>query len=149
MSRKKDLIFVSVQLVLFCLFIFLPDFYALHFSKKLKLVGLIFSFAGLLVCLISIYQLRKSLTPFPSPVRNGTLVNTGLFKYVRHPIYSGILVCLTGYGLFSESVTRLMLVVMLLLLFYYKSRYEEKMLLSVYSGYHEYRKRTGRFFPYF
>lgn len=143
----KDIVFVGAQLLLFVLFIGLPALYRFNFSDHIRIVGAILAVVGVLVCLASIYQLRSSLTPFPSPTPTSRLIQTGLYKYVRHPIYSGILMTMIGYGVFTGSFSRLLVALATLVLFYFKSGFEETLLLKRYPEYHLYRKNSWRFFP--
>ena len=91
-------------------------------------------------------QLNKNLTPFPTPKENGFLINTGLYKYVRHPIYSGIFLAAIGIAFYTSSYWQLVISFILLILFYYKSKYEESLLIETYKEYEEYKKVTRRFF---
>ena len=102
---------------------------------------------GFLLGIISVYQLNRNLTPFPKPKSNAELVTKGLYKHIRHPIYTGILLFLFGFALFNESLYRIIITAILLLLFYFKSKYEEQQLTVKYSDYPSYKKTTGRFLP--
>lgn len=143
----KDIAFVGAQLVFFVLFMVLPALHQFNFSEYVRVAGAILAFAGVLVCLAGIYQLRSSLTPFPSPTPTSQLIQTGLYKYVRHPIYSGILLTMIGYGVFTSSLSRMLVALATLVLFYFKSSYEETLLLKRYPEYQLYRKNSWRFFP--
>ena len=114
----------------------------------LRYPGLVLSGFGFLVILIAILQLNKNLTPFPTPVDSGILIRTGLYKYARHPIYTGIFLAALGLGLFNNSLWQLSIAFILLILFYFKSTYEESMLVEKYEDYLDYRKATGRFFTF-
>ena len=99
--------------------------------------------------LINILQLNKNLTPFPTPIEKGNLIQTGLYKYVRHPIYTGIFLATLGMGLFNTSLWQLSISIILLIFFYFKSNYEETMLIEKYKDYEAYKKSKGRFFPFY
>jgi protein-S-isoprenylcysteine O-methyltransferase Ste14 len=58
---------------------------------------------GLIILLVALLQVNKNLTPFPTQLSEGTHIKTGLYKLVRHPIYSGIILAAIGFGLFQES----------------------------------------------
>ncbi|QRR01612.1 methyltransferase family protein [Dyadobacter sandarakinus] len=148
MRKKKDLIFVGIQLALFGLYVFLPAVRIFKIWSGVKLVGLAVALTGMIMIVTSMFQIRRSLTPFPSPVKRGKLVTTGIYKYIRHPIYSGIFLLTSGYGLQATDSLRVIISLALLLLFYFKSRYEEKMLVAFYDDYRQYRSHTYRFFPF-
>ncbi|REA60100.1 isoprenylcysteine carboxylmethyltransferase family protein [Dyadobacter luteus] len=148
MRKIKDIIFVSVQIGLSGLYAFVPNLISFSAHRIIEVAGAILALAGLLVILAAVYQLRRSLTPFPSPVKNGELITSGLYRYIRHPIYSGIILAAVGYGLHAGDAFKLMISLALWILFYFKSRYEEEMLLAFYDHYKQYRSRTYRFFPF-
>ena len=106
-----------------------------------------FTFSGLLIVLLALLQLNKSLSPFPTPKEEGKLVEHGLYKFVRHPIYSGIILATISFGLFQGSVWKIVVGIACWVLFYFKSAYEELLLDRRYENYKMYSKRTGRFFP--
>lgn len=142
-----DYLYVGVQFVLFIAYI-LPTT-ALGFStyEILNTIGLITLILGVLIGIISLLQLNKNLSPFPTPVSGGKLIQVGIYKYVRHPIYTGILLAFFGYGLHTGSGYKLIISLALLILFFFKSKYEEKKLKSIFVDYSMYKKRTGRFLP--
>lgn len=145
----KNYIFVGIQLLLFIAWIF--DIESLKFNRLeiLQPVFLILSLFGFIVILIAIIQLNTNLSPFPMPKKNANLITGGLFKFTRHPIYSGILVFLFSLSLYFSSGYKLVITVLLLILFWNKSKYEEEQLCLKFPNYLDYRQVTGRFFPKF
>ena len=144
----KDLMFVSIQLLLFIVY-FIPAF-SLDFKifEPFKYIGLVIAILGLIIVLVALLQLNKNLTPFPTPLSDGTLIKTGLYKLVRHPIYSGIILAAIGFGIFQESFWKIGIGLSLWILFYFKSKYEETLLLKRYPDYKSYSKTAKRFFPF-
>lgn len=145
----KDLVFVGMQFVLFGLYLvpFFPETFITN--TFVKFLFLILSIAGAGVVAFALLQLKTSLTVFPTPKSDGELIEAGLYKYIRHPIYSGILLLTIGWGVFDQSVWKIGVGFALYLLFYFKSRYEEGLLRARYAEYATYQKRTGRFLPGF
>lgn len=145
--RSKDYILVGVQTVIFLLYIFDLPILQLSFPLFIRNTALVVAILGLLIVLVAILQLNKNLSPFPSPKTNSKLVQNGLYKYVRHPVYSGILIGLGGLAIYSLSGYRFILTLGLYILFDVKSIYEEKLLMKKFPKYVAYRKETGRFLP--
>jgi protein-S-isoprenylcysteine O-methyltransferase Ste14 len=145
----KNYFFVGMQLALFIAWIF--DFESLKFNRLecLQPVFLVLSALGCLVILIALLQLNTNLSPFPKPKKNANLVTGGIFKYIRHPIYSGIIIFLFFLSLYFASGFKIGILVFLMILFWFKSEYEEEQLCLQYSNYRDYRQDTGRFFPKF
>lgn len=145
-DRIKSWLFVSVQAVLLLLLVFFTNS-ATPPPQTIYFVGRALEVIGIVILLISFYDLRKSLTALPLPKENGTLQIHGLYKYVRHPMYVGVLTLSLGIAVASGSLLKYLLVLGLYILFSFKSRYEEKLLLAKYPGYKAYMKKTHRFLP--
>ena len=78
------------------------------------LFGPILLMGGLGTMFSSIQEMRSqnSFTAFATPVSSeegGTLVNRGMHKFVRHPVYAGNLAAMIGWGIMSNSAMRLWL----------------------------------------
>jgi protein-S-isoprenylcysteine O-methyltransferase Ste14 len=144
----KDFVFVSLQVLLFIAFVFPIVEYSFEPNYILKYAALAIAIIGLLVIAVAILQLNKNLTPFPTPKENGTLIQTGLYKFVRHPIYSGIILTTLGFGFYDGSWWKIVIGFALWFLFFFKSKYEETLLTNQFDDYKNYKKITGRFFPF-
>ena len=143
----RDYSLVGIQFLLFTLYGI--DFRILDFVIPVifRNIALIFAFLGACIVLLAILQLNKNLSPFPSPKSDSMLVETGLYKYIRHPIYAGLMLAAYGYAIFSGSGFRFLISVILYVFFYSKTKYEEAQLMKRYKSYSSYKKRTGRFLP--
>ena len=141
----RSLLFVIIQLLLFLVFIALPTGQAAVFGWQLT--AFIIVIAGVLVVAAAMIQLGPGLTPMPVPKSSGRLITSGVYRFVRHPIYSGLLLILAGISLYSMNIPRAMVTFLLMLLFHFKSKYEEQLLIQRYPAYEEYRKKTWRFVP--
>lgn len=138
---------MAVQAVILGLLIFLDT--SLGFDvKRFVLIGTMLEWLGGIGILLSAITIRSSLTAVPLPKEHGKLGTTGLYKYVRHPMYTSVLLLSLGIALLSGNLIKYALVVGLYLLFYFKSTYEERYLRQKYDNYKEYAKRTPRFVPF-
>lgn len=146
-KSTHDYVFVGIQFILFAIYI--VPFSYMNFSSLMlfKIIGIALVIIGIIMGLLSVLQLSKNLSPFPTPVAGGSLIQTGLYKYIRHPIYTSILFTFIGYGLYTASGYKLGVTVVLFTLFEFKSRYEEEKLSAIFSEYQVYKKSTGRFLP--
>jgi protein-S-isoprenylcysteine O-methyltransferase Ste14 len=78
-----------------------------------------------------------------------TLVSTGLYGLVRHPMYTGNVVLMLGIPLALGSYWGLFLLVPGMLVLVLRIRDEEKLLMHELSGYREYTERVRyRLLPY-
>lgn len=146
--KPKDILFVSLQLLLFLLFFSMPSQPGWHFPFWLSAIFFSVAIAGLLLAALAILQLRKNLTPFSTPLPNATLIETGLYKKIRHPVYTGLFLFFFGYSMWQANPVKLIISLLVLLLFYFKSVYEEKLLEEKFPDYSNYKERSHRFFPF-
>lgn len=109
--------------------------------------GALVLLAGLAVSAVALRNLGDALTPLPEPRPDAALVVTGLYRWVRHPIYTGVLTTAVGWTLILPSWWTAGATVALVLLFTLKSRYEESLLRERYVGYADYARHTPRFVP--
>ncbi len=145
--QNPDYLFVGIQLVLFVLFFWSPGSLDLPSLLWMRIAGVLLALVGMVYVVWPILQLNRALTMFPTPRSGSSLITTGAFAHVRHPIYTGIWIGGVGVSLYYADGIRLLLACALLLLFYFKSGYEEKRLMQVFPDYADYKKHTGRFFP--
>jgi protein-S-isoprenylcysteine O-methyltransferase Ste14 len=103
--------------------------------------------AGGLTGLRGVLDLGANLSPFPRPRPSATLVETGVYRFVRHPVYAGIVLAGLGWGLATWSWAPVVLTLVLFGLFDLKARREEAWLADQVVGYVAYRERTRKFIP--
>ncbi len=103
---------------------------------------------GMLVAGRGVWDLRGSLTPFPKPVAGAPLVETGAYRLIRHPIYSGLVLAAVGWGLVTASPVAIAAAGLLFLLFAAKAQREEAWLCAVHPEYRAYQRRTKRLIPW-
>ena len=76
------------------------------------------------------------------------LVTSGPYRFVRHPIYSGLLMAMLGTAL-VDSLIGLIVVAVLVAYFYYCGLVEERNLTASFpTAYPEYRSRTKMLIPF-
>ncbi len=139
--------YVFVQAVLLALLLFFKGGIGPQIDRFL-LLGRALEALGVLGILICAATLRRSLTAMPIPKADGKLSTTGLYRYVRHPMYTSVLLLALGIALHSGSAIKYLLVIFLYVLLYLKSVLEEKYLRLKYSEYAEYSARIPRFVPF-
>jgi protein-S-isoprenylcysteine O-methyltransferase Ste14 len=75
------------------------------------------------------------------------LVNSGIYRYIRHPQYLSL--GLSAFGLFTMWPRTIILLLFLGMLFayYFLARVEERRMLAIDSSYSDYMHHTGMFLP--
>jgi protein-S-isoprenylcysteine O-methyltransferase Ste14 len=113
-------------------------------------VGDVIIVAALALIVWGLVTLRaaRALTAVPYPVADGELVETGPYRFVRHPIYSGLILAAAGASISRESLAAGIATIALAVVLDLKRRREEGWLLERYSGYAAYRTRTRALVPF-
>jgi len=110
----------------------------------IRVSGGVLALIGAMVSLLGARSLGRALTILPEPVRDASLVETGVYAHARHPIYGGVFLVMLGVSVLLSSRAGTVLSVGLALFFWAKSTYEERQLRIAYPGYSSYRRRVRR-----
>lgn len=110
--------------------------------------GAALAIAGFTLAGRGIADLRTGLTPYPRPKADATLIQTGAYAHVRHPIYGGVILVALGWGLITAAPVALAAALVLSAFFDVKSRREEAWLVEQFPAYEAYRRRTRRLLPW-
>lgn len=84
----------------------------------------------------------------PDPKPGGRLIETGPYRYIRHPMYLAVLLIGIGAALADPRPWRLAALVALALVLHIKATVEERAMLARHPGYAAYRARTARLVPF-
>jgi protein-S-isoprenylcysteine O-methyltransferase Ste14 len=103
---------------------------------------------GTVIALIAAINLGKNLTPLPRPKEHAELIQGGLYRWVRHPIYFGVIVLSIGWGLIQQSTLVWLYVVIIAIFFDIKSRKEEQWLVERFPAYTDYQGRVRKLIPW-
>lgn len=101
-----------------------------------------------LIGLAVLFVYRSHKTIFDTPERLPGVVNTGMYRIVRHPMYFGSWLFFAGFSITTLSITSIALVLLLCFFYLYVARFEERYLETIYGE--EYRNLKGKvpmFFP--
>ena len=142
---QKGRLLVFAQFGLIIILALFPD--SKSVNPQAEIAGTVLLFLGVILLFAGFRGLGKSLTANPVPVDDGTLVTTGIFARLRHPIYTGLLVLTMGLVVSSGVWTQLIAWFGLLGLLIYKMRWEETLLSAKYKGYAAYKSRVPALFP--
>jgi protein-S-isoprenylcysteine O-methyltransferase Ste14 len=104
--------------------------------------------AGAWLFASAVLRLGSNLAAVPFPKDGGSLVETGPYRLVRHPIYCGIVAMAFGWALLVHGWLTILYALAMLAFFDIKSRREERWLAERYPGYAAYRKRVRKLIPF-
>ena len=101
--------------------------------------------AGALVVVWGIRSLGTNLTPGTEPLAGAELIVTGAYAHIRHPIYAGVVLLLTGYTMaWSNWTLALILGFIALQYFQAKASAEERWLMERFPAYQAYMRHVPR-----
>lgn len=89
-----------------------------------------------------------ALTALPHPRDAATLVESGPYRLVRHPIYGALVIGSAGWAILRLSAVAAIATMALFVILDLKRRREEGWLVDRFPGYPAYRARTRRFIPW-
>jgi protein-S-isoprenylcysteine O-methyltransferase Ste14 len=111
-------------------------------------VGAALLLLGTILLVVGLLRLGSNLTPLPYPKEHATLVESGPYRFVRHPMYSGGIALAFGWALLVQGWFTLWYAVLLIVFLDIKSRREERWLTGKFPGYREYQRRVRKFVPF-
>jgi protein-S-isoprenylcysteine O-methyltransferase Ste14 len=117
-------------------------------TSLLEAGGLTLVILGTVLFIWARRTLGKNYSGHVSVKTEQTLVQTGPYRWIRHPAYSGYLLMALGITIGYSSLAGLVVFFFVLLPgMFYRIQIEEKLLEAFGDEYKSYQQRTGRFFP--
>lgn len=118
-------------------------------SDWLGYSGLLLIVIGMIIRYTALRTLGRFFTVNLSIHENHKLVDHGLYKYIRHPSYSGSLLSFLGFSLsLSNWLSMIIIFVPVFISFLCRIRVEESLLLEQFGlKYEDYIKKTKRLIP--
>ena len=141
----------EIIIVIFQFLIISLHFIKFEFIHKLEIIqgNSIFSFLGFLIIIIAsiimllaIKDLGSNLSPFPRPIANGNLITSGIYSFVRHPMYYSLILISLGVFIIKLSFYYLFLTIILTFLIKFKIILEEQYLNNKFKNYLFYKDKV-------
>ena len=118
-------------------------------NYSIYVIGVVIILAGAIIRWISIIQLSSAFTVNVVIANNHKLKTNGVYKYVRHPSYLGLLLIMFGFSVSMNSyISILIITIPMLLAILYRIKVEEEILEAEFgSEYSNYKNSTKKLFP--
>jgi protein-S-isoprenylcysteine O-methyltransferase Ste14 len=119
-------------------------------EEKMILFGLFLIPVGMIFRFLAIRQLGKFFTVDVTIKKNHEMVQTGFYRYLRHPSYAASLLSFIGMGLsLNNWLSFTIVIVPVFLVFIYRINVEENALLKQFNEeYLIYKNKTKRLIPF-
>ncbi len=113
-----------------------------QFSYAVQIIGVILCAIGLSFAIWARRDLGRNWSGTPSMKEDHELITSGPYHFVRHPIYTGILLALFG-SVLAGGILYLMIFIICCINFLYRIPVEEKYMQQLFPNeYPEYKKKT-------
>ena len=112
-----------------------------------QVAGVALTLSGLALVAWGFLSLGEALTPYPRPLDGATLRRQGAYRFMRHPIYTGVLLGGFGWAIWWLSGYGALCALLLAVFIDRKARREEIWLREKYPEYADYARRVKKFIP--
>lgn len=149
-SDNKSLIYILLGIVISLVVMVLLSFSENGLiNRNFGYLGLLMIYFGFILRQYSIFILGKYFTPVVKKQSEQELLTTGLYKILRHPSYTGLILELLGAAIsFSNWISILVVIIIFIPAIIYRIKTEEKFLIENFKDYKEYSKITFKLVPY-
>ena len=93
-------------------------------------------------------MLKSKLKIFPEPSPGATLITRGPYRFIRHPMYTAVLMAALATVVQSFSYYRLITFLLLTTILVVKLNFEERLLSTKFAAYKNYAAHTSRLIPF-
>jgi protein-S-isoprenylcysteine O-methyltransferase Ste14 len=113
------------------------------------IIGVVLAIFGLFIRIYSILTLKQQFTYTVTKIEDHALIETGLYKWIRHPGYLGQLIIFEATAIaLANWLSVILMFIPVFIGYYYRIRTEEKFMLDQLGlKYSEYQKRTKKLIP--
>ena len=113
------------------------------------ITGIILIAIGLTIALVAVFTLRRSYSSSLVIREDHQLIRHGIYRHVRHPVYSGTSAALFGMPLCLSSLLGFGIMLLVIPLFLNRIKIEEALLIEEFGAeYESYRKTTKQLIPF-
>ena len=84
----------------------------------------------------------------PKLKENAKLITTGIYAYIRHPMYFSVFVMMLGLVIATPTLYEIFFFILLLVALYLKAKKEEALWIEDNADYVAYKQRTKYFIPF-
>ncbi len=121
----------------------------LNLYSAWSVAGMILYAIGLTISVIAAITLKRFYSSTLLTREDHQLITHGIFRFSRHPVYLGALMCMIGISVFARSLPGFLIMLVMIPIFLNRIRMEENMLTGEFGdGYRAYAKSTKKLIPF-
>lgn len=114
-----------------------------------RAVGPVLFVMGLTIMIVSQATLWRNYSGFVVIKKDHQLITHGIYRFIRNPIYLGVLIAFTGLPLYAASLYGFLIMFVMIPIFLNRIRMEEKLLVEEFQdAFRNYKKTTKKLIPF-
>lgn len=141
--QNYSYILVSLQFIFIAILLITHGFHTpSNFALLIFLLG----------CGFGLYTVRYNplgnFNIIPEIKENASLITTGAYRYIRHPMYFSVLVMMLGVVMSKPTFLSFFIYALLVVTLFLKAQKEEMLWMEQSSEYRKYMQQTKRIIPF-
>ena len=151
--RKEDVFFQVPALLVLTVILFVSfgnlSYPLFSIRSPMNVAGALMFIVSLIIRLSAHVTINTNYSWTLEIRERHTLVEDGLYRYVRHPIYFGTFIGVMAIPIYMSSLPGFLLCFLAIPVLNYRIGIEERMLIEEFGEeYERYKERTWKLFPY-
>jgi len=152
--KKEDRLIFFLAFIIWILILVITSFGNIQSpffssSSPMNILGVLIFIAGLIITVNAQMTLKLNYSSTLRIREGHQLITHSIYKYVRHPVYSGVILRAFAISIYASSLPGFLFALTGIPLFNYRIGVEEKMLIEEFGDeYLEYTKATWKLLPY-
>ena len=150
--RRTSTVYARVQTTLLCAFamiFFFDNTQPLFAVAETRLLGDVLCAVGVGLLFAALTSIRRAVQIAPEPRPGARLITSGVYGWLRHPIYTAIVLLVVGLFLRKRTAAIGIVAVGVIIFLAAKVKFEERLLAATYAEYLDYKRRTWGIVPGF
>lgn len=144
-NRIMGVLLLISQIILFSILFLFSNLFTLFTSIYLAFLF----FLGIFLSIWGLISIGKSsYSPLPTLRKRNKFSKQGVYKYIRHPIYSGLMFIGLSFLLSRFVLPVTVVFILFIWVTIVKANLEEKLMQEKYLNYKEYLKQSRKFIPF-
>lgn len=117
-------------------------------ENRFSFIAIVLITLAFVLIIWAVVAMRKSyLSVFPEPTKASALITNGPYRFIRHPMYTAVIIGCAGLLYHNFTWIRLFVFIALVVVLLIKLNWEEKMLIEKFPSYIGYMKHTKKLLP--
>jgi protein-S-isoprenylcysteine O-methyltransferase Ste14 len=149
------MVILVIGLIIIITHIFFPSINSLIFTFRsgpitpIQIFGIALTVIGLLICIVARKALADNWSSNIDLKKDHVLITSGIYRFVRHPIYTGSALMGIGSVIAEQSITVTVVYLGMIAFLIFKLKKEEELLIKHFpKEYPKYKKKTKALIPF-